>query len=355
MSQIEFLINVIENVHKVDKTDLIKLLTCEDASAIYTAADRVRKKFVGDIVHLRGLIEFSSYCCRTCFYCGLRVANNKPKRYRMKAAEIIECAKYAVNSGLKTVVLQSGEDKFFEINDICKIVDEIKKMDVAVTLSIGELQKHEYAALKDSGADRYLLRIETSNKQLYEKLHPGMSYDNRTRCLYDLKELGYETGTGCLIGLPGQTIEMLADDLLFFKKLDTDMIGMGPFIPCLGTPLEFKPGGNSDVVLRMMALVRLLLPDINIPVTTALGVKDNDGYKKGLNCGANVIMPNVGKIEYRNLYSIYPGKEEKTIPDNNQIEYIKNIVIQEGREIGHDYGGRKNSNKLTGGKKCFIL
>jgi biotin synthase len=236
----------------------------------------------------------------------------------MTAAEIIECAKYAVNSGLKTVVLQSGEDKYFEINDICKIVDEIKRMDVAVTLSIGELQKHEYVALKNAGADRYLLRIETSNKQLYEKLHPGMSYDNRVRCLYDLKELGYEAGTGCLIGLPGQTIEMLANDLLFFKELDADMIGMGPFIPCSGTPLEFKPGGNSDIVLRMMALVRLLLPDINIPVTTALGVKDNDGYEKGLNCGANVIMPNVGKTEYRNLYSIYPGKEEKERTNSNQ-------------------------------------
>ncbi|NSW92687.1 MAG: [FeFe] hydrogenase H-cluster radical SAM maturase HydE [Firmicutes bacterium] len=232
MSEFEILINVLENKHELDRTGLVKLLTCDDVVPVYTAADRVRKKFVGDDVHLRGLIEFSSYCCRTCFYCGLRAANNKIRRFRMEPGEIIECARHAANCGLKTIVLQSGEDKSFAVNELCKIVSEIKGMDVAVTLSIGELSKDEYATLRKAGADRYLLRIETSNEQLYERLHPGMSYKNRVRCLYDLKDLGYETGTGCLIGLPGQTPEMLADDLLFFKRLDADMIGMGPFIPC---------------------------------------------------------------------------------------------------------------------------
>ena len=165
-------------------------------------------------------------------------------------------------------------------------------------------------ALKNAGADRYLMRIETSNEKLYEKFHPGMSYKNRVRCLYDLKELGYETGTGSLVGIPGQTLEMLVDDLLFFKKLNADMIGIGPFIPCTGTPLEYEIAGNVKTVLKMLALTRLLMPDINIPATTALGILDNDGYIKGLKCGANVIMPNMGIIEYRKLYKIYPGRGE---------------------------------------------
>lgn len=199
----------------------------------------------------------------------------------------------------------------------------------------------EYAELKHAGADRYLLRIETSNEQLYERLHPGMSYKNRVRCLYDLKELGYETGTDCLIGLPGQTPEMLADDLEFFKELDADMIGMGPFIPCAGTPLEHEDGGDVDTVLKMMALARLLMPDINIPATTALGVKDSDGYKKGLSCGANVIMPNMGRSEYKKLYAIYPGKGVGITNPENQTEAVKATVFQLGRSIGRDYGNRK--------------
>lgn len=341
MPELETLINTLENEHALDRADLVKLLTCEEAFPVYTAADRVRKKFAGDDVHLRGLIEFSSYCCRTCFYCGLRAANNKIKRFRMEPDEIIECAKHAVSCGLKTIVLQSGEDKSFTINELCSIVNRIKCMDVAVTLSIGELSKSEYTALKNAGTDRYLLRIETSNKQLYKSLHPGMSYKNRVRCLYDLKELDYETGTGCLIGLPGQTPEMLADDLLFFKELDADMIGMGPFIPCAGTPLELQDGGNVGAVLKMMALARLLMPDINIPATTALGIKDSGGYEKGLGCGANVIMPNMGRSEYKKLYAIYPGKGEGITNLENQIEAIKSTVFKLGRSIGRDYGNRK--------------
>lgn len=340
ISEIGMLVKQLENKNEIDKAGIVKLLANIDATPIYNAADRVRKKFVGDNVHLRGLIEFSSHCCRTCFYCGLRAANNRIKRYRMESDEIIGCATYAVKCGLKTIVLQSGEDKFFTVNDLCKIVSKIKDMDVTVTLSIGELSRDEYSALKNAGADRYLLRIETSNEKLYECLHPGMSYKNRVRCLCDLKELGYETGTGCLIGLPGQRVEMLAEDLLFFKKLDADMIGMGPFIPCSGTPLACEPGGSIDIVLKMMALARLLMPDINMPATTALGVKDNDGYRKRLNCGANVIMPNMGISEYKKLYAIYPGKGEKVENTDNQLKAIKCLILDQGRSIGEQYGGR---------------
>lgn len=344
MMELDVLKNTLEYKHVLDKAGLLKLLTCEDAASVYSAADKVRKKSVGDDVHLRGLIEFSSYCCRTCFYCGLRAANSRIERYRMEPGEIIECARYAASCGLKTIVLQSGEDKSFTVNDLCKIVSRIKGMDVAVTLSIGELSRNDYAALKNAGVDRYLLRIETSNEQLYERFHPGMSYKNRVRCLYDLKELGYETGTGCLIGLPGQTHEMLVEDLLFFKELDADMIGMGPFIPCAGTPLECESGGNIKTVLKMIALARLLVPDVNMPAVTALGVKDSDGYRKGLSCGANVIMPNMGRTQYKKLYTIYPGKGEGATNPENHINDIKSIIIRLGRSIGQDCGNRKRIN-----------
>jgi len=340
-SEIKMIVEQFEKEHIIDKNGLVKLLAYEDASLICSAADRVRKKFVGDDVHLRGLIEISNYCCKTCFYCGLRAANNQVQRYRMEAQEIIDCAKYAVSCGLKTIVIQGGEDKTFLIKDLCEIVNQIKSMGVAITLSIGELSTNDYIDLKSAGADRYLLRIETTNEELYERIHPGMSFKNRVRCLYDLKELGYETGTGCLIGLPGQTVEMLAEDLLFFKRIDADMLGMGPFIPCEYTPLENEQGGNVDMVLKMMALARLMMPDINMPATTALGVRDYDGYKKGLCCGANVIMPNIGINEYKRLYSIYPGKSERIGNRESQLESVKSMIIAQGRSIGQDFGYRK--------------
>lgn len=339
---ISSLIEKLEKQHSLDKEGLVMLLSMENPSELYKAADRVRKKYVGDEVHLRGLIEFSNYCHNTCFYCGLRGPNKAIKRYRMEPEEIIECAKRGVEMELKTIVLQSGEDRYYKITTLCNIVEKIKEMDVAVTLSIGELSKKEYAELKKAGADKYLLRIETTNRELYRKLHPGMSYENRLRCLMDLRELGYEVGTGSLIGLPGQTLEMLADDLLFFKKINADMLGIGPFIPCENTPLEKEKGGDVNLVLKMIALSRLLLPDINIPATTALAVKDKDGYAKGLQCGANVIMPNIGIEEYKRLYKLYPGK----VPDDpneavNSIENIKKVILSQNRSIGKDKGYRK--------------
>lgn len=332
------LINILEHEHMLDRDGLAALLTCADPGPLYRAADRVRQRAVGDAVHLRGLIEFSNYCGRTCFYCGLRAAHKAIARYRMSADEIIAGAAGAVRAGMKTIVLQSGEDSAFSLDQLCHIVRTIKELDVAITLSIGELSRDAYAALRRAGADRYLLRIETSNEDLYRRLHPGMSYRNRLRCLYDLRELGYEVGTGCLIGLPGQTTAMLADDLLLFKELGADMIGLGPFIPAAGTPLAHAPGGSVDVSLRMMALTRLLLPDINIPATTALGVKDHDGYEKGLRCGANVIMPNMGKQEYKKLYAIYPGKGTGVTNLENQLAVLEDIIRRQGRVIGRGYG-----------------
>ena len=339
--QDKHLLAELEESHELNRAGLIRLLKYADPERLFAAADRVRKKYVGEEVHLRGLIEISSFCSKTCLYCGLRAENKGLQRFRMSRAEILDCARRAAGLGLKTIVLQSGEDKSYPLAELCEIIREIKKLDVAITLSAGEFSKAEYAALKEAGADRYLLRIETSNKQLYESVHPGMSYENRVRCLYDIKELDFEVGTGCLIGLPGQTPEMLADDLLFFKTLGPDMIGLGPFIPCEGTPLAGAAGGDVETVLRMMALVRLLLPWVNMPATTALGVKDTEGHRKGLRCGANVIMPNMGLNEYKKLYTIYPGKGQG-LGSQDPLERVKALILAEGRRIGLSYGGRQH-------------
>ncbi len=303
------LIQKAQTSHILTRDEIVQILSCQEPQLLFEAADRVRKEFVGDGVYLRGLIEFSSYCKNDCMYCGLRRSNTHAQRYRLSARQIIETAQEAVKLGYKTIVLQSGEDLFFDTDKMCQIIREIKKLDVALTLSIGEKTREEYAAYKEAGADRYLLRIETTDKTLYEKLDPAMSFENRMRCLHDLKELGYEVGSGSLVGLPGQTVESLADDLLFFKKLPVDMAGIGPFIPHPHTPLgNEKTDGHFELSLKMMALMRLLLPDINIPATTAMETLHPQGRLLALQCGANVIMPNVTYTEYRKQYELYPGK-----------------------------------------------
>lgn len=290
---------------------------------MFSAADRVRQKYVGDEVYLRALIEFSSYCKNNCCYCGLRKDNTRARRYRLTPAQILATARMAAETGYKTVVLQSGEDLWFTPPVMAGIIQEIKKLGLAVTLSIGEKTRQEYAVYRRAGADRYLLRIETTDKALYEKWDPEMSWQNRTRCLRDLKDLGYEVGSGSLVGLPGQTVESLADDLLFFKSLPVDMAGIGPFIPHPQTPLaraEIK--GHFELSLKMMALMRLLLPDINIPATTAMESLHPQGRMLALQSGANVIMPNVSDMYCQERYDLYPGKVH-TGP--NVAQYIKEL------------------------------
>ncbi len=318
------------------KEEIIKILSSNDDS-ILKKADETRKQYVGNDIHLRGLIEFSNYCNRTCYYCGLRYKNKNIERYRLSPEDIINTANYAKRLGLKTIVLQSGEDVFFSNKTLCKIIEEIKKLDVALTLSIGEKTYEEYKSFKDAGADRYLLRIETTDKNLYKVLHPNMSYENRIECLYNLKSLGYETGTGCLVGLPEQTIESLADDILFFKELDADMIGIGPFIPHPNTPLgDFKINlkKNFDLSIKVMALIRILLKDINIPATTAMETINPNGQIIALQSGANVIMPNITNDEYKTKYNIYPNKQ------NQDILITKEKIYSIGRTISDNKGFR---------------
>ena len=305
---------------------------------LFSYANKIRQEFVGDAVHLRGLIEFSNICKRTCKYCGLRSANKSLDRYRISIEDIISYAEIAVKMGYKTIVLQSGEDEYFSADKICEIISEIKKFDVAVTLSIGEKSFEEYEAYKKSGADRYLLRIETTDKNLYEQMHPNMSFENRIRCLMDLKKLGYEVGTGCLVGLPNQTIESLADDICFFKEIEADMVGIGPFIPHPNTPLKNSAVGSFELALKVMAITRILLKDINIPATTAMETLNPNGRIIALQSGANVVMPNVTEKEYRKKYEIYPNKICINENPEQCFGCISRKIKAIGRTISSDYG-----------------
>jgi biotin synthase len=336
------LISKAENTHELLEGEIIKLLkTNEYDKEILEAADRVRSKFVGDEVHLRGLIEFSNICKQDCLYCGLRRDNENIERYRLDESTIIDLAKKAKSYGYKTVVLQSGEDNYYTVDKMRRIINGIKSLDMAITLSIGEKSKEDYMAYKEAGADRYLLRIETTDKILYEKMDPGMSFENRLRCLRDLKELGYELGSGSLIGIPGQTLESIAQDILFFKSIDADMIGVGPFIPNMDTPLKDELGGTFDLSIKVMALVRLLLPDINIPATTAMETLNKNGRIIALKGGANVVMPNVTEGEYRRMYALYPGK----ICINDTPAHCRGCITSKingiGRKVSSEYGFRR--------------
>lgn len=333
-----------EEEHKLKKSEIVKLLE-EDNNELFLAADRVRKKYVGDEVHLRGLIEVSNYCKQNCLYCGFRRDNKSIKRYRLTEEQIIQFAKNASELGYKTVVIQSGEDPYYTLDKMKHIISEIKKFDLAITLSIGEKTFEEYKAYKEAGANRYLMRIETTDKDLYTKLDPDMDWHNRLECLKSLRELGYEVGTGCLVGLPDQTLESLADDILFFKEINADMIGIGPFIPNKNTPLQDAKGGTFELALKVMAITRLLLPDINIPATTAMETLNPNGRIIALQSGANVVMPNVTLGEYRKLYEIYPGKICVNDTPDQCRGCITGKINKINRSISKGYGFRVNKNQ----------
>ena len=238
--------------------------------------------------------------------------------------------------------MQSGEDAYFSEARLVPIIKKVKALDVAITLSIGERTKEEYKAFKQAGADRFLLRIETTDPDLYAKMHPGMNHNNRMECLRNIKELGYEAGTGCLVGLPGQTVESLADDILFFKELNADMIGIGPFIPNEDTPLKESQGGDFELALKVMAITRLLLLDINIPATTAMETLNPNGRLIALQCGANVVMPNVTEGEYRKKYLLYPGKICLNDTPAHCRGCITGKIASIGRSVSKGYGYRNN-------------
>lgn len=322
-----------------NRAEVIRLLKEENEDILYKQADKLRKEYVGDEVHLRGLIEFSNICRNNCMYCGIRKDNPQLKRYRMTPEELVETARRAAAIGFKTIVMQSGEDMWFSQKIMCDIVEKIKKFDVAITLSIGERSYEDYKAFREAGADRYLMRIETTDKDLYHKLDPNMSWQHRHECLMMIKELGYELGSGIMVGLPEQTIESIADDLLYLQDIGIDMAGIGPFIPHAQTPLKDAAGGTLELALRTMAVMRIMMPDINIPATTAMESLHPQGRIRALQCGANVVMPNVTEGEYRRLYELYPGKICVDDTPTQCRSCIGMKIASIGRTVGLSYGG----------------
>jgi len=327
---------------------------------LWLKANKVRQTEVGEEVHLRGLIEISNYCSRQCGYCGINVSNSKIIRYRMSKTEIIECAHKAKKFGYGTIVLQSGEDYGIAQKEIVKIIRQIKhETDLAITLSLGERSFADLLAFKKAGADRYLIRFETSDKKLFHKIHPPLQnkLSDRIKILYELRSLGYEIGSGVMIGIPGQTYKSLAEDINLFRVLDLDMIGVGPYILHPETDLakEYKKPINVDQVpnsesmtYKVLALTRLVCPTANIPSTTALAtLNKKNGRELGLSRGANVIMPNITPLKYRVNYEIYPNKAclFENAEDCNCC--IKNRIEIIGRKVGKGKGERKSHLKIS--------
>ena len=345
------LINKLYEHNQITINELLYLLSNMDTQHekyLFRLADITRKKFYGDKVYIRGLIEFSSYCKSTCKYCGLRRQNKTAERRRMTKDEIISCCKTGYSLGIKTFVLQSGEDPAFSDESLTDIISDIKARfpNTAVTLSIGERSKSSYKRLFDAGTDRYLLRHETADKNLYELLHPKMSYENRIRCLHDLKDIGYQSGSGFIVGVPGQTEETIAKDLILLKEIRPSMIGIGPFIPHPHTPLADYSAGSVRKTLWCMAIARLLVPDALIPVTTALAVLNpDDGWGLGLKAGANVIMPNLTPTEHKGSYEIYKGKSSLQDSAKKDLERINWHIKKAGYETDMGRGDHVDWSK----------
>ncbi|MBQ8724853.1 MAG: [Oscillospiraceae bacterium] len=283
----------------------------QENEVLREAADSVRRKIYGDKVYLRGLIEFTNICRNNCYYCGIRRDNRNINRYRLTEEEILICCYEAYALGYRTFVLQGGEDMHYKDKDICSIVCRIKSAfpDCAVTLSIGERSKESYRVYFSAGADRYLLRHETADGEHYRRLHPTeMSLENRKRCLFDLKEIGYQVGSGFMVGSPFQTAESIISDLRFLHELDPDMIGIGPYLTHRDTPFRDHENGSLSLTLKLISVLRLMFPHALIPATTALGTIHPDGREMGLRAGANVVMPNLSPVRVRKEYSLYDNK-----------------------------------------------
>jgi biotin synthase len=331
-----------QSMAEPDFNDILFLLSRtgkDEMASICSFADEVRRANVGNGIFLRGIVEFSSYCSKTCAYCGLNSNNKGLPRYRMTMDEVLSAVELLSVDGIKTVVLQSGEDDTLIPEWLAEVVGEIKKrFDIAVTLSVGERPSSDYELWKKAGADRYLLKVETSDRNLYEKLHPGMDHDTRIGCLRELKRLGYQVGSGVIVGLPGQTSEILARDIQFFKQENLDMIGIGPFIPHRQTGCRDALPGDIDMTLMMVAVTRIVTGNTHLPATTALGSLDGDHRMAALQAGANVLMPNYTPAPFRTQYEIYPDKrcvDEPVGACNNCMEGMASRI---GRVIDYSIG-----------------
>ncbi|HOM03308.1 MAG TPA: [FeFe] hydrogenase H-cluster radical SAM maturase HydE [Acetivibrio sp.] len=308
------LIDKLSTEHNLSYDEMYRLIENRNeelANYLFEKARQVRILHYGYDVYMRGLIEFTNYCRNDCYYCGIRKSNCNSDRYRLSKEQMLECCDTGYELGFRTFVLQGGEDGYYTDEMLADIVSSIKVKypDCAITLSLGERSYESYKLLYEAGADRYLLRHETANADHYSKLHPPiLSLENRKQCLYNLKEIGYQVGCGFMVGSPFQTTECLVDDLMFIKELEPHMVGIGPFIPHKDTPFADKPSGTLDLTLFLLGIIRLMLPYVLLPATTALGTIHPKGRELGILAGANVVMPNLSPREVRNKYLLYDNK-----------------------------------------------
>ncbi|MCL2378236.1 MAG: [FeFe] hydrogenase H-cluster radical SAM maturase HydE [Defluviitaleaceae bacterium] len=315
--------------------DEIKELLAYDGDYLFERARYTARSIYGNKIFARGLIEVTNYCKCDCYYCGLRRSNSSAVRYRLTKSQVMDCCKMGYNLGFRTFVLQGGEDGYYTDEILVELISGIKSQfpDCAVTLSIGERSYESYKQLFDAGADRYLLRHETANDAHYSKLHPPeMLLSNRKKCLLDLKEIGYQVGCGFMVGTPGQTLDNIVDDLLFIKELDPAMVGVGPFVPHSATPFAENRPGDLRLTLNILAMLRLMKPNLLIPATTALGSIDSKGRELAVLAGANVIMPNLSPVDARKKYLLY---NNKISTDGETADNFSNIK-RSMKDIGYD-------------------
>ncbi|MFI3326178.1 MAG: [FeFe] hydrogenase H-cluster radical SAM maturase HydE [Clostridia bacterium] len=306
----------------MNKDKLVSILELDDFTPYYRLANAIKEKHYGKDIYIRAIVEFSNHCKMDCKYCGLNCHNKKIERFRMSPREIVETGIKAHEAGYKTLVMQSGEDAFYTAKILGEVVKAIKKTGIAITLSCGEMSFEDYEYLKSCGADRYLLKHECSDNDIYSYLHTTSTFENRINCLKNLKTLGYEVGSGFMIGLPNQTLQTVANDILLLSEIECDMAGIGPFIPHPETDLKDLKSGSTELTKRAVALTRILMGKINLPATTSLGVVNNKDKNDIFSCGANVIMRKVTPEPYKSLYEIYPSnlKETNIIEERKELE-----------------------------------
>jgi len=338
MAETRKLIEKLEQQRMLNKEEFVALLsnlTEQDKELLREKARQTALKHFGDKIYTRGLIEFTNYCKNDCFYCGIRRSNRNVERYRLTKEEILSCCQEGHELGFRTFVLQGGEDGTYSDEDMVDIIRSIKKdfPDCAITLSIGEKSYESYLKYYQAGADRYLLRHETANEEHYRKLHPeNLSLQNRKQCLQNLKEIGYQVGAGFMVGSPYQTMENLAEDLLFLKELDPEMVGIGPFLPHHETPFADQPKGSMELTLVLISVLRLMLPAANIPATTALGTIHPNGREFGIQAGANVLMPNLSPTIVRKKYQLYDNK----ICTGDEAAECRMCLTRRMKKIGYE-------------------
>ena len=344
------LIDRLAETHTLEDAELLALITTEDPdlnSYLAQKASTLRQQVYGNQVFIRGLIEFTNYCKNDCHYCGIRRSNPNCQRYRLSPEEILACCRMGYGLGFRTFVLQGGEDPYFSRQRITELVAAIKATypDCAITLSVGEKDRETYREWFDAGADRYLLRHETANSELYGSLHPSeLSLDNRMGCLEGLKKIGYQVGCGFMVGSPGQTPEMILEDLRFIQRFQPQMVGIGPFIPHRDTRYRNEAPGSAALTLRLLAIVRLMLPQVLLPATTALGTVMNDGRQNGMRFGCNVVMPNLSPADVRKKYALYDNKVSAGEEAAESVALLKRSMAAIGYEVVTDRGDWKGAD-----------